>query len=157
MNAMTLHQDETFASEINQDYIFLKTLTKIVGKPIKLDDLGQMKCKTFPDRDFIVLVHEPLNINKLVHNRKLQTEYAVRPESLSSFLYDNGAAEVDPTGHTVCKPKIDPLVARSQRIQAARMVPRTKYVWMQNSRGFWKKVLSEGLSLEQLRLCSAAS
>ena len=153
--SVTQRKEELHA-EINEEYRVLKALNSALGRTIKLKDYRQLKYKTFPDRDFIVLSHEALQINKLLYPRRLQSEYSLPSDSLKAFLHNNGALQVDPSGTPVSQRTVN-ASRHHVKIPDYPSLPRPKFVWKQNTRGFWKKVASDQLSAEELMFCTPAT
>ncbi|WP_152609946.1 hypothetical protein [Geobacter sp. OR-1] len=153
---------EELYTEMNDDYRILKTLNHLVGKTIKIKSIKQLQYKVFPERNFIVLSHAELQINKLLHSQKLKSEHSLSTNTLQSFLKRNGAQAVDPAGKPISQRPLRSDL-RSDLQSEVKMViypwyaPKTEFVWQQNSRGFWKKMRSAELTTEELMYCSPAA
>lgn len=118
------------------EYKLLKMLHKYLSPKITLDSLFKLQYRrALPTRPLVLVIFPHENVRKLF-NEEILSLYDITVEKLVSFLYENGAAELDNNLH---------LLRQLGTTHDAHGAPikhkktSTNKVWYQDGpEGFWK-------------------
>lgn len=122
--------------DLEREYGILKLMNTMLGRTIKFDDFDDLHYRIVPEREFMVLSHQPLGISKIIKYKDLANQMSFGPSTFAEFLDINGAVQVDATGK--------PLSTKQKRGWGSSIHGHDigdQMVWKQvGTKGFWKQV-----------------